>query len=113
MKIPLALSAICLSLLSAAPARAASGHDAHHAATPPAAAAAALSEGTVKKVDKAAGKLTIAHGPLDNLGMPPMTMVFRVSDAAMVDRVRAEDKVRFRVEKVGGVHTVTVLEPAR
>ena len=42
----------------------------------------ALSEGVVKKVDKAQGKLTIKHGPLENLGMPGMTMVFRVRDAA-------------------------------
>lgn len=76
-------------------------------------AAAPLAEGEIRKVDKSAGKLTIRHGPLENLGMPPMTMVFRVKDAAMLERVRPGDKVRFRAERIEGVFTVTQLEPAQ
>ena len=72
--------------------------------------AAPLSEGEVRKIDKAAGKLTIKHGPLDNLGMPAMTMVFRVKDAATLDQVKPGDRIRFLAEKVDGVFTVTKLE---
>ena len=68
-----------------------------------------MSEGEIKKVDKDAGKLTIKHGPLDNLGMPAMTMVFHVVDSAVLDEVAPGDKVDFIAEKVGGFLTVTEL----
>lgn len=72
-----------------------------------------LSDGEVRKVDKDAKKITIKHGPLQNLNMPPMTMVFQVKDQAMLDQVKAGDKVKFQAEKVGGEFTVTKLEPAK
>lgn len=77
-----------------------------------AAAEAKLSEGEVRKVDKAGGKLTIKHGPLENLDMPPMTMAFRVKEAAMLDRVKPGDRIRFLAERVNGVFTITQLEVA-
>ena len=81
------------------------------ASAPPAAAAAApMSEGEIKKIDTAAGKLTIKHGPLENLGMEPMTMVFRVQDPAMLAKVQVGSKVRFVAEKVNGALTVTALD---
>lgn len=70
-------------------------------------APAALSEGEVRKVDKEAGKVTLRHGPLENLGMPGMTMVFRVKDPAWLDTFKKGDRIRFRAEKVEGVFTVT------
>jgi Cu(I)/Ag(I) efflux system periplasmic protein CusF len=73
----------------------------------------ALSDGEVRKVDKDAKKITIKHGPLANLDMPPMTMVFQVKDPALLDQVKAGDKVRFQAEKVGGAFTVTKIEPAK
>ena len=76
-------------------------------------AAVAMSDGEIRKVDRGAKKLTIRHGPLDNLGMPAMTMVFQVADPAVLDRVKAGDKVRFLADKVGGVYTVTQLELAK
>lgn len=72
-----------------------------------------LSDGEVRKVDKDAKKITIKHGPLQNLNMPPMTMVFQVKDQAMLDQVKAGDKVKFQAEKVGGEFTVTKIEPAK
>ncbi|CAJ0774043.1 hypothetical protein LMG18090_00273 [Ralstonia mannitolilytica] len=80
------------------------------ASAPAATTAAPMSEGEIKKVDAAAGKLTIKHGPLVNLGMEPMTMVFRVQDPAMLSKVRPGSKVRFVAEKINGVLTVTALE---
>ncbi|WP_343550031.1 copper-binding protein [Ralstonia sp.] len=86
-------------------------HAAEDAASAPAATTAApMSEGEIKKIDTAAGKLTIKHGPLDNLGMAPMTMVFRVQDPAMLSRVEVGSKVRFIAEKVNGALTVTALD---
>ena len=72
-----------------------------------------LAEGEVRKVDKDAKKITLKHGPIKNLDMPPMTMVFRVKDAAFLDRVNQGDKVKFAAEKVGGAYTVTRIEAAK
>jgi Cu(I)/Ag(I) efflux system protein CusF len=75
-----------------------------------AASATALTSGEVKKVDKDAGKLTIKHGPIANLDMPPMTMVFKVKDPAMLTAVKAGDKINFSVERAEGAITVTRIE---
>ncbi|WP_395400931.1 copper-binding protein [Pseudoduganella sp. UC29_106] len=74
---------------------------------------AAMTDGEIKKVDKDAKKLTIKHGELKNLGMPGMTMVFKVQDAAMLDKVKQGDKVRFSADKVDGALTVTSIEAAK
>lgn len=73
---------------------------------------AALSVGEVRKVDKDGARLTLKHGPLTNLDMPGMTMVFKVQDPAMLDKVKVGDPVRFRAERVNGGLTVTRLEAA-
>jgi Cu(I)/Ag(I) efflux system periplasmic protein CusF len=106
-----------LLALGAAPvsfAQSGAGHDAHHASGAQVAQASdALSEGEVRKVDKGAGKITIKHGPLLNLDMPPMTMVFRVQEPGMLDQVKPGDPVKFRVEKIGGQYVVTRIEAAK
>ena len=71
---------------------------------------APMVDGEVRKVDKDAGKITLKHGPIPNLEMPAMTMVFRVKDRAMLDKVKEGDKLRFAADKVGGVYTVTAIE---
>jgi Cu/Ag efflux protein CusF len=76
-------------------------------------AAQSMTEAEVRKVDKDAGKLTLKHGPIPNLEMPPMTMVFRVKEAGMLDAVKAGDKVSFQAEKIGGQYVVTKIEPAK
>ena len=73
----------------------------------------ALSDGVVRKIDKDAGKITIKHGPLVNLDMPAMTMVFRVKDPAMLTQVKEGDAIKFIAEKVGGALTVTTLESSK
>ena len=67
-------------------------HSAHHPAA--AASAADMTEGEIRKVDKDAKKLTIKHGEIKNLDMPPMTMVFQVKDASVLDTLKAGDKVQ-------------------
>jgi Cu/Ag efflux protein CusF len=73
-------------------------------------AQAALSHGEVRKVDVAAGKLTIKHGPLENLGMDAMTMVFKVKDPAMLSQVEPGDTIDFIADEVAGALTVVKLE---
>ena len=75
--------------------------------------AQALSDGEVRRVDKEAKKLTIKHGPIPNLNMDGMTMVFQVKDPAMLDQVKAGDKVKFAADRIGGQYTVTKIEAAK
>lgn len=77
-----------------------------------AAESAAMTQGEVRKVDKDARKITISHEPLQNLDMPAMTMVFRVKEPKMLDKVKVGDKVKFKAEKIGGAFTVTKIEQA-
>lgn len=73
---------------------------------------AALTDAEVKKVDAATGKLTLKHGALENVGMPPMTMAFKAKDAAMLEQVHAGDKVKVRIENVNGTLTIVKLVKA-
>ena len=74
---------------------------------------AALAEGEIRRIDKEQKKLTIRHGPIASLDMPPMTMVFQVKDPALLDNVKVGDKVRFTADKIGGAYTVMQLEQAK
>lgn len=96
---------IIILALSFFAALSAHADDAHHRS---------LADGEVRKVDREAQKITIRHGALPDLDMPkPMTMVYRVKDAAMLDRVKAGDKIRFAAENAGGVFIVIQIEPAK
>lgn len=71
-----------------------------------------MSEGEVRKVDMESRKITLKHGPLKNLDMPPMTMAFQVTDVAMLNKVKAGDRVRFVAANPGGKLTVTEIRLA-
>ena len=80
------------------------------------AAGAAVSEpveGEVRKIDKEAAKVTLKHGEIKSLDMPPMTMVYRAQPPSLLDKVRVGDMVRFNAEKAGGAYVVTSMEPVR
>jgi Cu/Ag efflux protein CusF len=99
------------------PAHAAShSHDAHAGHGAPPASAPAKSDwvdGVVKRIDKAGGKVTVAHGPLVNLNMSqPMTMAFRVRDIAWLDRMRVDGKIRFVADSIGGALIIVRFETA-
>jgi Cu/Ag efflux protein CusF len=66
--------------------------------------------GTVEKVDITQGKITVDHGPIENLDMEPMTMVFRAHDPALLKGVKAGDKIRFTAERVNGQISVTAVK---
>ena len=74
---------------------------------------AKMTAGVVKKIDRDAGKLSIAHEPIENLGMPKMTMVFRVKEPRMLDAVKEGDKVNFAADRIQGALTVTRIETAK
>ena len=67
----------------------------------------------MRKVDKENGKITLKHGAIKNLDMPPMTMVFQVSDPALLDKVQAGDKIRFTATNEAGTLTVTSIQSAK
>ena len=72
-----------------------------------------MADGEVRKVDKDAKKITLRHGELKQLDMPPMTMVFQVKDRALLDKVKVGDKVTFTLAKEKGAMVVTEIQPAR
>jgi Cu/Ag efflux protein CusF len=113
----LTLSTLLMSLTLAAPAFAqqrSDDHSAHHpAATATAPAAGDMADAEVRKVDKDAAKITLKHGEIKSLQMPPMTMVFNVKDKTMLDQLKAGDKVRFRAVDEAGRYTVTDIQVAR
>ncbi|MED5619545.1 copper-binding protein [Ideonella sp. BN130291] len=75
-------------------------------------AQAPTTEGEVRKIDPAQQKITLKHGEIKNLDMPPMTMAFRMKDAALLSQFAVGDRVRFTVEKVDGAYTVTQIQKA-
>lgn len=71
-----------------------------------------MSSGEIRKVDKASSKITIKHGEIKNLDMPPMTMVFQVRDPALLEKAKSGDKVRFSAELKDGAYILTAFEAA-
>ena len=79
----------------------------------PASAAADMADGEVRKVDKENKKITLKHGVIKNLDMPGMTMVFGIKDVAMLDNLKAGDKVKFKAEQAGTAIVVTDIQSAK
>jgi Cu(I)/Ag(I) efflux system protein CusF len=70
-----------------------------------------LTEAEVRKVDKDNGKITLKHGEIKNLDMPPMSMVFQVKNPALLDKVKTGDKVSVTIDRINGAFTVLSIEP--
>ena len=70
-----------------------------------------MAEGQITKIDKAAKKVTIRHGEIKNLNMPPMRMVFQVRDPALLEKIKPDQKVKFSAIEEKGVYIVTAIEP--
>ncbi len=66
-------------------------------------------DGEVTKIDAAQSKITLRHGEIKKLDMPPMTMVFRVASPSLLAGVAVGDRVRFAADKIDGTYTVTAL----
>lgn len=121
---PLLLPTLAAALLAGVPLAATAAtdhasHAGHGSAHAPAANAAAdsakqnpLADGVVKKLDQAAGRVVIAHGPLPN-GMPAMTMPFALKDVRWLGKLKEGQKIRFSIEDVKGVLTVQHFEAVK
>lgn len=72
--------------------------------------AAEFTKGTVKKVDAKSKKVTLIHEELKSLDMPAMTMVFRVEDPAILDKLKPGSDIEFVAERVNGKLMVTQLK---
>ena len=72
-----------------------------------------LTVGEIRKIDKETSKITIKHGEIKSLDMPPMTMVFTVKDPALLDKAKAGDKVTFNVVREDGKFVVTEMQPTK
>jgi len=107
--------AAVLSLLFALPLTALAQHDhsammAQASTTTAPAKAPATTAGVVKRIDRPARTMTIAHEPLANLGMPRMTMTFKLKDPALLDGVKEGSKIQFVAENLAGELTVVALK---
>jgi Cu(I)/Ag(I) efflux system protein CusF len=123
MKNTLKLSAITLAFLGASAAYAAD-HTVHvienenrmkaeAEAKAKAASQAEMADGEIRKINKNTGKITLKHGEIKSVEMPPMTMVFGVADKAMLEGLNEGDKVKFNVKQEGSNYTVTEIKKAQ
>ncbi|MBM3389251.1 MAG: copper-binding protein [Betaproteobacteria bacterium] len=110
----LVLNTACLSLSLQSPAWASAAAAAPVAPTAPAPGAtpatAPLAQAEVRRVEPATGRLQLRHGPIPNLDMPPMTMVFRVRSPDLLVGLREGDQILFSAEKIDGAYVVTHIE---
>ena len=72
-----------------------------------------LTSGEVRKIDTEQGKLTIKHEAIENLQMPGMTMVFKATDTAMLQKLQVGDKIQFAAEKANGALVITTIQAAK
>lgn len=111
----LLIAALLGSALSLAQAQ----HSGHAHGTSPKEAASTpadalpWAEAEVRRVDAGAGAVTLRHGDIRNLDMPPMTMVFKARQPSVLDGIKAGDKVRFTADRIDGTYTVLRIEPLR
>ncbi len=71
----------------------------------------AMVDGVIRRISKGSNKLTVKHGPIKNLDMPPMTMSFDVADEKMLEKIKKGDKIRFKAASVDGKMVITELLP--
>ncbi len=104
---------LLITLAAPATAQTTGGHDHAHAAPAQSTTAASelpWSDAEVRRIDTATGKVSLRHGEIKNLDMPPMTMVFQVRDPASLATLAVGDQVRFTADKLLGVYTVLQIQ---
>lgn len=82
-----------------------------HAAETVSGNALTMSQAEVRKIDRVNQTITLRHGPLANLGMPPMTMVFSLKDVSALEGLSVGDKVQFVAQQQGRQFVATELKP--
>lgn len=118
MKSLLLVAAVSTASLSALAQGTNTDHSAHHGEATKMSSgaktnASELADGEVRRVDRDQKKITLRHGEIKSIGMPPMTMVFQLADPAWIDQYKVGDKVRFDVEQINGAYTVVRMERAQ
>jgi len=118
-----ALAALALSVALFAATGAAAQAEAPPASSPPTAQPAATPpvatdsagrpwvEAEVRRVDPERQRVSLRHGPIPNLGMAAMTMVFQVRDPALLQRLRQGERIRFSADRVDGEYTLIDIAP--
>lgn len=107
------LAVSMLALLGGAAAAGAQMHHGHGGAMPmPAAAHPSMTDGEVRKIDREQAKITLRHGDIRNLDMPGMTMVFKVRNPGLLDKVKVGDRISFFVVMEQGGMVITEIQPA-
>lgn len=86
------------------------GGDGIASAQPRESKAAGAGSGTVRDIDRAGSRVKLDHGPLPSIGMPAMTMTFKVKNPALLDGLKRGDRVNFEIERSGLGWIVTNLE---
>jgi Cu/Ag efflux protein CusF len=109
----LVVSSTALSPVWAASHQGAHGAHGDHGKPTAQAASGEMTDGEVRKVDQAGGKLTLKHADIKSLDMPPMTMVFVVKDKGLLDKLKAGDKIKFKAISDEGKLTVTEIQMAK
>ncbi len=106
----LAISTLALGVTLPAAALAQAEADSPTAAS---AQAAPMAEGEIRRLDPETGKLTLRHGEIRSLDMPPMTMVFTARDKALLSGLKVGDRIGFVAVHEGGRYLVTDIQPAK
>ncbi len=75
-------------------------------------AQAPTASGEITKLDTAGARITLKHGEIKNLDMPPMTMVFRVADPRLLEGLAVGQRIGFTAERINGQYTVTSVTKA-
>ena len=109
--LPLIAALLLATAASAQTGTAHQGHGAQPANANANANAGSLSEGEVRKIDSAQGKITLRHGEIPSMGMPAMTMVFKVKEPVLLEKVKAGDSVRFTAMNDAGAMVLTAIDP--
>lgn len=101
---------LAISLFTALPVSVGFAQQPAATAAAPAAVNSDMADGEIRKIDKDSKKITIKHGEIKNLDMPPMTMVFQVKDATWLDKLQPADRIKFKAISDGGKYTVVELQ---
>lgn len=67
-------------------------------------------EGEVRRIDREQNKITLKHGPIAEMKMPAMTMVFRVKDPKLLEAVKEGQEIRFTVVRDAGAFWLESVE---
>jgi Cu/Ag efflux protein CusF len=72
-------------------------------------AMAEWASGEIRRLDPENKRLTIKHGDIKSIDMPPMTMVFYVKEPSLLGGLQVQDAVEFEATAEGTKYIVTAI----